>query len=324
MTTAVILDGAMGKKFGKQWDLCVDSPAEALRMIGCNKPAFPFWIRDNLATYEGYQVTCQYENGVTTEVGEEELYMNGKIVSIRFTPVLTGSGKTGMIILGAVIMIAAIVLTAGAMAAGVGFWATMGANALYAGMFLGGASMMVSGVVSALTPQPSMGSDMSSSRVDKTSYYFNGPANTTAQGVPVPLIYGTCLVGSHAISASLTIDDASDDVTAPTVTTYSPAAGATGVLTSANIVLTFSEAIIKGSGTIRIRSGSKSGAIVESFKVASSLLTSINSLNVTINPTNNLLPNTTYFVVIPSGTYKDWKGNKYIGTSTYSFTTGAV
>ena len=314
MTTAVILDGAMGKKFGKRWDLCVDSPAEALRMISCNKPDFQFWLRDHATVYEGYQVTCEYGNGVVGEVNEQELFMNGEIVSIRFTPVLMGSGKFGMIILGVIIIIAAIVSFQ--------YELILPATAIMAG--IAGVAMVVQGVIGVLTPQPKVNSLDASGRVDKTSYYFNGPANTTAQGVPVPLIYGTCLVGSHAISASLTIDDAADDTTAPTITNYSPAIGATGVSTSTNIVLTFSEPIIKGTGTIRIHTGTKSGAVVESFIIASSSITNINSLNVTINPTDNLLPNTTYFVVIPSGGYKDWKNNKYKGTSTYSFTTGAV
>ncbi len=320
MTTAVILDGAMGKKFGKRWDLCVDSPAEALRMISCNEPSFQFWLRDNATVYEGYQVTCEYGNGVISEVNEQELFMTGEIVSIRFTPVLMGSGKYGSIILGVIIIIAAIVFLQPQLVP-----AGMAISGFTAGVaILGGIGMIVQGIIGVLTPMPKTGGLDASGRVDKTSYYFNGPANTTAQGVPVPLIYGTCLVGSHAISASLTIDDAAEDEIAPTITNYSPAIGATGVSTSTNIVLTFSEAIVKGTGTIRIHTGTKSGAVVESFIIASSLITNINSLNVTINPTNNLLPNTTYFVVVPSGGYKDWKNNKYKGTSTYSFTTGAV
>ena len=201
MTTAVILDGAMGKKFGKRWDLCVDSPAEALRMISCNEPSFLFWLRDNATVYEGYQVTCEYGNGVISEINEQELFMNGEIVSIRFTPVLMGSGKFGAIILGVVIIIAAVVLQQYELI-------TLG-TAIMAG--IGGLAMVIQGVVTMLTPIPKTNAIDASSRVDKTSYYFNGPANTTAQGVPVSLIYGTCLVGSHPISASLTVDEATVD-----------------------------------------------------------------------------------------------------------------
>ena len=208
MTTAVILDGAMGKKFGRRWDLNIDSPAEAIRMIECNKPGFANWIRDNLATYENYEVTCQYENGVTEVIGEGELSMNGKITQVRFTPVLTGSGKIGMLIGGIILIAVATFFTMGAAAAGgISFMTALGNSAVLTATMMMGAGMAISGIVGMITPQQKVGGSDVSSRADKTSYYFNGPANTTAQGVPVSLIYGQCLVGSHAISVSLTIDD---------------------------------------------------------------------------------------------------------------------
>jgi len=39
-----------------------------------------------------------------------------------------------------------------------------------------------------------------------TKIILDGPANTTEQGVPVQLIYGRCLVGSHPISMGVTVD----------------------------------------------------------------------------------------------------------------------
>ncbi|WP_157385783.1 tail assembly protein [Methylosarcina fibrata] len=56
MKTTVILDGVMGKKFGRKWELFVKSPAEAIRLITANRPDFLPWIRDNLPTYENYRV----------------------------------------------------------------------------------------------------------------------------------------------------------------------------------------------------------------------------------------------------------------------------
>jgi predicted phage tail protein len=68
-----------------------------------------------------------------------------------------------------------------------------------------GVGLMVGSVIEMLTPKPKMPD--TSERKDKTSYYFDGPVNTTAQGVPVPLIYGhNVRVGSHAISAQVTVD----------------------------------------------------------------------------------------------------------------------
>jgi len=113
----------------------------------------------------------------------------------------------------------------------------------------------------------------------------------------------------------------SADTTSPTVTTFSPADGATGVSVGSDIVLTFSEAIQKGSGTIAIHSGSDTGAVVESFDAATSNRLSFTGSTVTINPTLNLSNNTQYFVTVMSGAVKDLAGNSFAVTSSYDFKT---
>ena len=113
------------------------------------------------------------------------------------------------------------------------------------------------------------------------------------------------------------------DVTAPTVSTFAPTDGLTGVAVGANIVLTFSEAIAKGTGTITIRSGSAAGTIVESFDAATSARLTVSGSTLTIDPTNDLAGGTNYFVVFTSGNIKDIAGNAYTGISTYDFTTAA-
>ena len=58
------------------------------------------------------------------------------------------------------------------------------------------------------------------------------------------------------------------DTTAPTVTTFSPSDGATGVATSSNIVLSFSEPIAGGIGSLLLKTAA--GATVETFDPATS------------------------------------------------------
>ncbi len=111
------------------------------------------------------------------------------------------------------------------------------------------------------------------------------------------------------------------DVTAPTVSTFAPTDGATAVAASANIVLTFSEAIARGTGTISLRSGSATGTTVESFDAATSNRLTLSGSTLTIDPTSNLSANTQYFVVFTSGNIKDAAGNAYAGISTYDFRT---
>ena len=114
------------------------------------------------------------------------------------------------------------------------------------------------------------------------------------------------------------------DVTAPTVSTFTPADGATDVAVGANIVLSFSEAIARGTGTITLRSGSATGTIVESFDAANSNRLTVSGSTLTIDPTSNLARDTSYFVTFASDAIRDLAGNAYAGTTSYDFRTTAL
>ena len=114
---------------------------------------------------------------------------------------------------------------------------------------------------------------------------------------------------------------AAADATAPTVSSFNPSDGATGVAVNSNITLTFSEAIQRGAGSIQLRSGSASGTVVESFDAASSSRLSISGSTLTVDPTSTLSANTQYFLTFAAGTVKDLAGNSYAGVSTYDFKT---
>ena len=111
------------------------------------------------------------------------------------------------------------------------------------------------------------------------------------------------------------------DTTAPTISAFSPVDAATGVAVGSDIVLTFSEAIQKGTGTIVIHSVSATGPVVQSYDVATSSNLTISGNTLTINPSSDLANSTHYFVTLNSGSIKDIAGNSYAGTSSYDFTT---
>jgi len=200
MLTKIILDGAMGKHFGRRWDMQVSSPAEALRMIEANKPGLRAWVIAKMQKFSCYKVTCEYENGTKELLSEDSYPLQRKLKSVRFTPVMKGSGSAGRLIIGAVLIVASFVAT------------SYGFPMVGKFLFQAGVGMVISGVVGLLTPVPKKGDQ--NERSDKTSYYFDGPANTTVQGVPVQLIYGRVLVGSHAISAKMDIDDSATEAMA--------------------------------------------------------------------------------------------------------------
>lgn len=192
MLTKVILDGVMGREFGKEWDLAVSSPVEALQLIDANKPGVFTWINNNLETYSHYKILCEYENGSSEELDEDSLKLANtqKLKSVRFTPIVSGaSGGIGKVIVGAILV---VVGTLGS-AYGLGWMVPMGWG------------MIVGGIIQELTSNPSAMKKQDGT-TSLNSYYFNGPSSNSMQGAPVPLVYGRVKVGSQCISAQITID----------------------------------------------------------------------------------------------------------------------
>lgn len=190
MLTKVILEGPLGKRFGREWELDVRSPREALRLVNANAPGVFVWMRDNASKFANYAVICK--KGTREDTFSEEQYVNqeGVYDEIRFVPVVEGAGNVFRVVVGVVLMVVDFMTgyTSG------GYLSAMGA------------AMVLGGVAGMLAPKPKIGEMATNERKDKTSYYFDGPANTDHQGVPVQLTYGRCMVGSHSISAAVTVD----------------------------------------------------------------------------------------------------------------------
>lgn len=195
MLTKVRLDGVMGKKFGRHWELDVTSPVEALRLIEANSPGLKRWIADNREKYNAYKIVCVYDTGVKEALSDETLLVERKnLVSIRFTPTVAGAGGAAKIIVGSLLLFAALYTWGGTGALLTGAWGTAATSI--------GASLLLGGVIELLSPRPK--TDKSD---ESKSYYFDGASNTELQGSPIPLIYGRVRVGSHPISASITVDE---------------------------------------------------------------------------------------------------------------------
>ena len=109
------------------------------------------------------------------------------------------------------------------------------------------------------------------------------------------------------------------DIVAPTVSSFSPVNAAVGVAVGANIVVTFSESIQRGTGTVVVKTAAN--AVVASYDVTTSGNLSISGNVLTINPTANLNYGTGYKLELSPGAVQDLAGNAYAGTTTYSFST---
>ena len=98
---------------------------------------------------------------------------------------------------------------------------------------------------------------------------------------------------------------------------------ATDVTVGSNIVLTFNEAVKAGAGSIQIRKSSD-GSLVQTIAVTDAGQVTFSGNQITINPSADLSPDTSYYVTFASGVVRDLANNAFAGISSaavFSFTT---
>jgi len=151
---------------------------------------------------------------------------------------------------------------------------------------------------------------------NSTGYYVQIP-NTAVKDIA-----GNFFAGINDSTTWNFTTIAAGDTTPPTVAGLNPADDATNVALAANLVVTFSEDVVKDSGNILVRKTSDD-SIVHTIDVASGLVT-ISGAVVTINPATDFAFNTGYYVEIPATAFKDASNNFFAGISdknTWNFTT---
>lgn len=198
----VRLHGSLAQEFGRIWHLDIKTPAEAVRAIECARHGFKAAILKLGELGFVFRVrskTHDYDNDdVGTTLGSTD--------RIDIIPIVRGASAGIRFVVGAVMVVASGVLTAAS------FGALSGPAALMASAGIG---LMIGSVIEWLTPKPK--------RPDNTtdgmqSWTFNGPTNTTEEGVPVPVIYGEVLTGAVPVSAGITVSESSNGYSADGVT----------------------------------------------------------------------------------------------------------
>jgi methionine-rich copper-binding protein CopC len=124
--------------------------------------------------------------------------------------------------------------------------------------------------------------------------------------------------GAYQLTASV------QDIIAPTLVSRTPDDDAGGVATGANLVMTFSETVSAGSGSIRILGST--GSLLREIAAGDARQVSISGSTVTINPDGDLLPGTAYVINVDGNAFRDAAGNSYAGISglaAWNFTTAA-
>jgi alpha-tubulin suppressor-like RCC1 family protein len=114
-------------------------------------------------------------------------------------------------------------------------------------------------------------------------------------------------------------DEYTADTTPPTATSFTPIDEALDVAIGANVVVTFSEAIQRGTGNVLLKTAG--GTVVATYDAATSTNLTVSGSTLTLDPSADLAHGTAYQIEFAAGTIKDLAGNPYTGTASYNFTT---
>lgn len=112
---------------------------------------------------------------------------------------------------------------------------------------------------------------------------------------------------------------------APVIASLSPGNTATDVPLDANLVLTFSEDVVAGSGLLTLRRTDDDG-IVETFDVSDPARVPISGRQVTLDPAADLSGLTSYYVTVDPTAFDDLQGKSFAGLSLptdWTFTTAS-
>ncbi|MBL5882548.1 tail assembly protein [Lelliottia aquatilis] len=188
------LYGILGATFGREFKLSVSSPKEAVRALCVILPGFERYLNTSKQRGLTYAVFSGKRNLIS-----DELDMDKGCEDIRIAPVIIGSKKAGAFqtILGAVLVVVGVAI---------GYFSAGTLSAAGYGVAKFGAAMMIGGVVQMMSPQTA-GLASKQSADNQASYAFGGVTNTTAQGNPVPLLYGKRRIGGAIISAGIYVED---------------------------------------------------------------------------------------------------------------------
>lgn len=194
--TTIRLYGALGARFGRVHKLAVQTSAEAVKALCINFDG----LEDYLMNAKKNGLTFAVFRG-KRNIGVQDFQELAGNSDIRIAPVMEGAKKAGMFqtILGAVMVVAGIIVGVATGWTGVGL--TFGA-----GLIMSGASMMAGGIYQMLSPQPK-GLQGRDDPDNKPSYAFGGSVNTLAMGNPVAPLWGEREIGGAIISAGIVAED---------------------------------------------------------------------------------------------------------------------
>ena len=147
-----------------------------------------------------------------------------------------------------------------------------------------------------------------------SSYADPTLTNTTRYSLATSVSAGCVEIAWPAGTAASTCTGTAPDITAPSLSSSSPADNATGVGLTANISLTFSENIVAVAGKNIYVKKSADDSTVETISATSAQVT-VSGTTATINPAVNFEYSTSYYIVVDAGAFTDSATNNFAGFS---------
>jgi predicted phage tail protein len=210
----LVLHGALGERFGREFSLDVATPAEAVRALLVQIKGF----RAALEGGEYRVVRGPLDAGLALEADQLALTF-GRARELHLVPMPAGSKSSGIgkIVIGVALIavafafVPAIPITGGSIAAGTAGAANFGAVAIgssitFANVAMFGAGLALAGLAQALSLFGTTDVRLRGRPDERPSYLFNnGPLNVIEQGHPVPLVYGRFFVGSVVVSSGIDV-----------------------------------------------------------------------------------------------------------------------
>ncbi|EAR2921827.1 tail assembly protein [Salmonella enterica] len=182
------------QRFGRRFSLSIKTGAEAIYALAMQIPGFRQKMNDG---WYQIRIAGQDVDETSASARLHEPLPDGAIIHI--VPRMAGAKSGGLFqaVLGAV-AIGAAFFTGGASLAAWGAFST--------GLFTAGVGMMLGGVAQMLAPQAKVPSSRQTDN-GKQNTYFSSLDNMVAQGNALPVLYGEMLVGSRTISQEISTRD---------------------------------------------------------------------------------------------------------------------
>ena len=171
--------GEAGRRFGRQFKLAVQNPAEAIRALSVQIPGFRQYLIDSSDNGINWRVVTEDPLGLDSE--QLEWPCSKRLI---LAPQPAGRGAVGRIIAGVALIIVSVAVTFGTVGGGVPF-------------AMAGIGLIFGGVAELLTPTPRVRStEQGNNEQQRNSYAFDKSNINSVQGQVVPVLYGARRIGS--------------------------------------------------------------------------------------------------------------------------------